>query len=155
MALSLVPNRLFVADTYYMSVYNGALDFSGLGSASVVMNMLALFRGARVGCDVSEDDGSGTSDIGSYPIPYRQKWTAEVEMVNDIISNTGGLYNNVFEMFMNVGVGPYWFGFTKGPGAVTHYQRGSIRNFYDILNGDGAQTQTVTFSLWGVPETLA
>jgi hypothetical protein len=154
MPISQPYNRLFVADTYYMALYNGTLNFSSLGSAPLVFNLLAMFKNARVGCEVEEDDNSGTSDIGYYPAPYRQRWVAEVEAVNDIISDVGALYKSFFEMAMNVGIGPYWFGFTKGAGAAGHYQRGSIKNFYDILNGDAAQAQTITFTLWGIPEIL-
>jgi hypothetical protein len=156
-------NRLFASDVYTLVLYHGDLEFSELdydNPSHKVYNMLALFRSFRLSCAVTEDDGSATWDTGHYPLPYRQRWTCEVEMAQDMFV-TGNQYDSIYHLFRSLGVGPYWLVFKKAISAVnptliaTPYgQRGSINNFADIVAMDGPQLQTATFSMWGVPVAI-
>jgi hypothetical protein len=156
-------NRLFASDVYTLVLYNGILDFSVLDYDNPdhrLYNMLALFRSFRLTCDIAEDEGAGTWDTGSYPLPYRQKWTCEVEMAQDCSVLTSN-YDSIYHLFRSIGAGPYWLVFKKAVLAINpdllatpYAQRGNIRTFSDIVAMDGPQLQTVTFSMWGTPEPI-
>lgn len=142
-------DRLFTQDAYFMAIYNGTLAFSALSSATVIYDLLGIFRNVRVNLSVQEDEGTATYDAGVTKLPYRQEWTVEVETVTDLVYNP---YDSFFEMIQSVGlgIGPYWLVFQKGFDATPLYQRGTIKNYSEVLGGD-AQTQNITFSLQGVP----
>lgn len=132
-----------------MSLYNGTLALSAITSSPVLYDLLALFKNVRLNLEVQEDEGSATYDGGTTKLPYRQTWTAEIETVTDLVYNS---YDSIFELIKGVGIGPYWLVFSKGPGAYPLYQRGTIRNYNELANGD-AQSQSVSFSLQGTPST--
>lgn len=160
MAASSPYNRLFASDVAFLVLFNGTLDFDDLTFGSNdLMNMLALFKSFRLSEETLEDDGSATWDSGYYPLPYRQRWTCEVEMAVDT-AVTGWNYDSVFHLFQTLGSGPYWLYFRKfyvdaTHKAVAYAQRGTIKNFAEVIGMDGAQAQTVSFSMWGIPEPLS
>ncbi len=160
MADSQPYNRLFTSDAAFLKLYNGTVAAEDLGSATALFNMLALFRSFSLHCEVLEEDGSATWDTGYYPLPYRQKWTCDVELAQDLVV-TNHNYDSIYHLLMtpNLGVGPYWlvfqkFWYSEELFAQPYAQRGNIRNLSEVLSGTGPQLQTLSFSMWGVPEPL-
>lgn len=148
-------NRLFTADTYYLELYNGTVAIGSLPNAGIrLANLLAIFNRCRVSLQVSEDDGSATYDSGYTPIPYRQRWTAEVGAVVDLVYDNTDSFYELVSAPGGVGIGPYWFLFSKGVGARGFWQKGTVSNLEELLSADGAQQQSITFSLWGIPTVV-
>lgn len=133
MLISQPENRQFAQDVLSIGVY-----FSNVAPTALI-DFVTVFKDCRIIGEVETYEGRAVWDAGANPLPYSTRCRIEVGAVVDAIVNAP--YASFMDLYVQLGVGPYYLKWCLGPGRFTYYCNAIIGGFEDNVSGDAQSTQ--------------